>query len=140
MKKWLENIGYKMQQFMQGRYGNDELSRFLSITALVLLILSLVPYMKILYFLSIILLIWSCFRSFSKNIYKRQTERQKYLQIKNRIKRKPLYYRNVWRDRKTHKYYKCPNCKAIARISKPGKGRTININCPKCGQGFSKKT
>lgn len=140
MKKWFGNIGYKIQQFMQGRYGYDELSRFLSISAIVLLFLSLIPYMGILYFLSFILLIWSVFRSFSKNIYKRQTERQKYLQIKNKIKRTFVLLRNIWRDRKTHKYYKCPDCKAVARISNPGKGRTIAINCPKCGHEFSKKT
>jgi len=138
MKKWFSNIEYKIQQFMQGRYGYDELSRFLAISGLVLILLSFIPYLRILYFFSIILLVWSWFRTFSKNIYKRQTERQKYLTIKNKISQKLMFYRNVLRDRKTHKYYKCPHCKAVVRISKPGKGKTITINCPKCGQGFTR--
>ncbi len=67
-------------------------------------------------------------------------ERQKYLAVRYRIKQKFQLYKNIWRDRKTHKYYKCPHCKAVVRISKPGKGRTITVDCPKCGQGFTKRT
>ncbi len=140
MKKLFSNIGYRIQQFMQGRYGFDELSRFLAIAGLILLLLSRVPYLGIIYFLALFLLIWSWFRGFSKNTYKRQMERQKYLTVKNRIKQRLLLCRNIWRDRRTHKYYKCPHCKAIVRIGKPGKGRTITVNCPKCGQGFEKRT
>jgi len=125
---------------MQGRYGYDELSQFLFISGLVLLVLSYIPYLKIFYFIAFVLMIWACFRTFSKRIYKRQMERQKYLAINNKIKQQFLLYKNVWRDRKTHKYIKCPYCKAIIRISKPGKGKTIAIHCPKCGQGFEKRT
>lgn len=140
MKKWFSNIGYKIQQFMQGRYGYDELSRFLVIFVLALLFLSNIPYLRGLYFLAFILMIWLWFRTFSKNIYRRQMERQKYLTIKDKIKQKFLLCRNVRRDRKTHKYYKCPHCKAIVRISKPVKGSTITFHCPKCGHSFIKKT
>lgn len=138
MKNWFSNVGYKIRQFMQGRYGYDELSRFLAICGLVLIFLSMIPYLKVFYFLAFILLIWSWFRSFSKNIYKRQAERLKYMTIKNRINQKFRLCRNIWRDRKTHRYYKCPHCKTIARISKPGKVKAITIHCPKCGQGYIK--
>lgn len=140
MQKWLENIRYKLQLFMQGRYGYDELSRFLSISGLVLLFVSCIPYLGILYLFAVALLIWSWFRAFSRNIYKRQMERQKYLTIRNRIRQKLLLIKNAWRDRKTHKYFKCPHCKTMVRIRKPEKGRTINIHCPKCRQGFIKRT
>jgi flagellar biosynthesis component FlhA len=88
MKKWFSSLGYRIQYFMQGRYGYDELCRFLSISALVLLLLSYIPYLGFFYFLALALLVWSCFRSFSKNIYKRQMERQKYLTIKNKVRRR----------------------------------------------------
>lgn len=45
MKKWFSSLGYRIQYFMQGRYGYDELCRFLSISALVLLLLSYIPYL-----------------------------------------------------------------------------------------------
>ena len=140
MKKLFSNLGYKIQCFMQGRYGYDEFSRFLSITGLVLLFLSYIPFLSFLYFLAIILLVWSIFRSFSKNTYKRQMEGQKYLTIKNKVRQKFTLLRSVWRERKTHKYYKCSRCKTIMRISKPEKGKTITIPCPKCGQELKKRT
>ena len=140
MKKWLSNIGYRIQYFMQGRYGYDELSWFLFVSGLVLFILSRIPYLWVLYFLAFALLVWSLFRSLSRNIYRRQMERQKYLTLKYKVKQEFLLYRNVWRDRKTHKYYKCPHCRAIVRIRRPGKGITISIGCAKCGQEFKKRT
>lgn len=140
MKRWFSNLGYRVQSFMQGRYGYDELCRFLSITSLVLLLLSYVPFLRFFYLLAFILLIWSCFRSFSKNTYKRQMERQKYLAIKSGIRQRFTLWRSIWRERKTHKYYKCSRCKAAVRIIKPEKGRTITIKCPKCGQELIKRT
>jgi len=140
MRKWFENFKYGLQRFMQGRYGYDELSRFIFAMALILLLLSVLPHLYVLNFISFVLFIWAWFRTFSKNIYKRQIERSKYLNAKNRVMQKLRLYKNIWAERKTHKYYKCPHCKAVVRIMKPGKGRTINIRCPKCGNGFDKKT
>lgn len=140
MKKWFEKLAYSMQRFMYGRYGYDELSWFLSIAGIILLFLSLLPYLRILYFVALAMLVWSWFRAFSKNIYNRQTERQKYLDIKSRARQKYRLYKNMWLERKTHKYYKCPHCKAVVRIIKPEGRKTISIQCPKCGGSFDKKT
>jgi len=140
MKNWFKKLGYKMQDFMRGRYGYDEFSRFLSIFGIVLLFLSYIPFLRFFYFLAFILVIWAYVRALSKNIYKRQMERQKYLTIQNKVRQKFTLRRNIWRERKTHKYYKCPRCKAFVRISKPEKGKTITIQCPKCGQEIKKKT
>lgn len=140
MKKWFQDFMYGLQRFMQGRYGYDELSMFLFIAGLVLLLLSSFPYLRILYLIAVALLVWSWFRSFSKNIYKRQIERNKYLNIQNKVTQKFRLWRNMWHDRKTHKYYKCVYCKAVIRIRKPAKGKTIKIQCPKCGNSFDKKT
>ena len=38
--------------------------------------------------------------------------------------------KNIWRDRKTHTYFKCANCKAVIRVPKR-KGGGI-VTCPKC--------
>ena len=64
----------KMQQFMYGRYGNDQLSRvYLGIT-LVLLVLSLFTRWTIFYIAGIALLIYCYYRMFSKNITKQIPE------------------------------------------------------------------
>lgn len=140
MRNRFGNLKYRLQQFMYGRYGYDELSRFVSILGLVLLFLAFIPYLRILYYFALILLIWTWYRAFSRNVYRRQAERQKYLELKYRAAQRFSLRRNMWRDRKTHKYYRCPYCKAAVRIRRPGRGKTISISCPKCVREFSKKT
>ncbi len=141
MKRFFENLGYKFQAFMQGRYGTDELSYFLSMASLVMLLLScLIRPLGILYLPALALMTWSLYRSMSKNIYKRQKERTGYLEFRRKIEKKTALLKNMWRDRNTHRYYKCPHCKAIVRIPKPGKGRNIVITCHRCHGTFNKRT
>lgn len=140
MKRFFAQLGYKFNGFMQGRYGYDELSRCLSITGLLTMIVSGLPYIHFLYIIAFAMLIWAWFRTLSRNIYKRQIERNKYLMVKNKLTQKFRLYKRIWKERKTHKYYKCPGCKTTVRIVKPEKGRTITITCPKCRQSFKKRT
>lgn len=140
MKKWFSNLGYKLSGFMQGRYGYDELSRFLAIAGMILMLMACIPYLSFLYAFGFAMFIGSWFRTMSRNIYKRQMERSKYLIIKNGLVQKFRLFRNMRRERKTHKYYKCPSCKAYARITHPGKGKRVMVTCPKCGQSFEKRT
>ena len=73
---------------MAGRNGADAFARFLSIAALVILILSmLIPgYVgTALWVLALGCLIYSYFRIFSKNTAKRYTENAKYLSVKYKI-------------------------------------------------------
>jgi len=140
MKKWLTTLGYRINGFMQGRYGYDEFSRFLLIAGLVLMAVSCFPYLHFLYILGFAGVVWAWVRTMSKNIYKRQMERNKYLGVKNKVTQQFRLYKNIWRDRKTHKYYKCPGCAAFVRIRKPEKGRRILVTCPKCRQSFEKRT
>lgn len=141
MKKLLNKIKTGLQSFMYGRYGYDELSCFISVAAFVIILLAcFIPKAGILSIAAFLLLIWSWFRSLSKNCVKRRTERDKYLAIRERITQKFKLIKNKWRDRKTHRYYKCPNCKVTIRIPKPGKHKTIGITCPKCKKEFTKRT
>ena len=136
MKRWLHGLGEKMQAWMYGRYGYDELSKFLSITAMVCVLIS--PFAHLLYLIALILLIWSVFRSFSRNLENRQKERETYLKYTGKVKQNFIRRKNMWRDRKTHRYYKCPNCKHWLRVPK-GKGQ-IEITCPVCNGKITRKT
>lgn len=140
MKHWFSTLGYKLNGFMQGRYGQDELSRFLFMTGLIMMILSRFPYLHLLYILGYALLVWSLIRTLSRNIYKRQMERNRYFSIKNKVTQKFRLYKKIWLDRKTHRYYKCPSCRARIRIKKPRKRKKIMVTCPKCRQSFEKRT
>lgn len=128
----------KFQQFMSGRYGVDELSRILMFLALALLVISMFSRWNIIYLIAIILLGYSYFRTFSRNISKRYNENQKYLNWKYRLVVKKDQRKKQWEQRKIYHFYKCPSCKQKVRVPK-GKGR-ICITCPKCKMEFIKKS
>ncbi len=123
---------------MYGRYGSDILSRHLSVLALILLLISYIPYLNFLWFIAVFTLIFSTFRMFSKNIPSRRRELEKYLNFTGKIKRFFNLKKEKIKNRKTHKYYKCKNCKANLRVPK-GKGK-IEITCPKCKSTMIKRT
>lgn len=79
IKNWFRSLGSKMQSFMYGRYGYDELSQFLSKTALLCVIVGLFAYPGFFCGLAMALYLVTMFRMYSKNIMKRKQERDAYL-------------------------------------------------------------
>ena len=128
----------KMQQFMYGRYGNDQLSRvYLGIT-LVLLVLSLFTRWTIFYIAGIALLIYCYYRMFSKNITKMSAQNQNYLNWRYGLAVKRQKTKTHMEQRKIYHFYKCPQCKQKVRVPK-GHGK-ICITCPKCKMEFVRKS
>ena len=138
MKRFFQNLSYRASQWMQGRYGADELSRFMTIAGAVLIVLSLFRKLSFLWFPAMALMIWSLFRTYSKNIDKRMAERNWYLGLKGKAAGYFSLLKKRWRDRKTHVYFKCPGCGKILRVPR-GKG-TLKVRCPQCGREIIKKT
>ena len=129
---------YKWLQFMQGRYGVDDLSRFLLGLSLAGILLDFFLKSRIFYSLTLILVLFVYFRMFSRNIGKRYQENMKFLQIKGRILGLWTQKRDYLRQYKTHHIYKCPTCRQKIRVPR-GKGK-ISIHCPKCHTDFIKKS
>ena len=131
----------KLIRFMQGRYGVDQLSKFLLILGLVVVVISALFNSRvslILYILGWVLVIYCYFRVFSRNIPKRYAENQAFLAKTYKIRTFFQKQKNIWQQRKTHHIYTCPSCKQKIRIPK-GKGK-IEVRCPKCGTTFIKKS
>jgi hypothetical protein len=131
----------KFAKFMYGRYGLDELSKFLSTVSLVVLVVSILMTQTtktIVFLIAIALLIYSYFRIFSKNYEKRRAENARFLKFRQPITDKLRLRRDMWKQRKEFKFFKCPSCKAVLRVPK-GKGK-IRVVCKKCGTAFEKKT
>lgn len=126
----------KFQKFMMGRYGVDAFSRFLLGAVIVLWVINIFADSRILYSWSLLLLLYSYYRMFSRNTTKRYQENQKFLSIKSKILSKLKFKNGQTKQPKTHHIYKCPTCKQKIRIPK-GKGR-ICITCPKCKTEFTK--
>ena len=145
----------RFARFMYGRYGIDDLGRFMLYLTLILMIFSTVFSWDVLFFVCLAFMILSYFRIFSKNIYKRGYENDKYLCIKGKIKTffgklfcGKNYGTDGYRSRcncykgavydAEYKVFKCPSCKQKLRVPR-GKGR-IQITCRRCGKEFIKKT
>lgn len=137
MRNFFTRLMYKLQAFMQGRYGRDELNTFLYALGFVLLIIN--AFFRRWYFAvpAMVFIVLCLMRMLSKN----HAQRAKELATYRRIAAKPkAAFHNLklrWRDRKTHKYFRC-RCKKLLRVPK-GRGK-IEITCPACHETLIRKT
>lgn len=138
-----------MIRFMYGRNGMDQLNRALFWAYLILWLAGLIVsavlketalaavFNGVVWVLMWALLVLLFFRTFSKNLYKRREENQKWVNwwwgIKNRSAGAKVRHAD-----KDHKYFTCKNCKAICRVP-AGKGKIV-ITCPKCGAQIHGRT
>ncbi len=142
------NFLYRLNQFMAGRYGMDQLSIALTVVYFVLAFFANFARIPLLLLLGAILVCWVFYRMLSRNIGRRRMENEYFLRFWRSFSG---WFRNGsarfhrWQnavtaraaDRQTHRYFKCPNCKNTLRVPK-GKGK-IAIRCPVCGTEFIKK-
>lgn len=128
----------KMMQFMQGRYGADQMGQMLSAVSMVFLIISLFSRNQAWFLLAVIGIVYNYFRMFSKNISKRYAENQKYLKMTAGIRRRLASWKSQLAQRKIYHIYRCPDCKQKIRVPR-GRGK-IEIRCPKCNTRFVKKS
>lgn len=120
----------KIQQFMAGRYGSDKFTIFLSIVGLILAFLGNFRELRFFYFIGLGVIIYSLFRAMSKNFEARRKELNWFLRWSEKPRAEFKLLGNKWRDRKTHRYFKCKSCKTVLRVP-VGRGK-IEVTCPKC--------
>ena len=122
----------KIQKFMLGRYGVDELYKFLLRIYLILFLIDIFINSKVLTILELIIVIIMFYRFFSKNIYTRQKENREFLKLRNKVL-KP--FRNIKRNYKDRDYYvykNCNKCKTTLKLPLPKKKGIQHVKCPKC--------
>lgn len=127
----------KFSQFMMGRYGNDKFNFALLILALIISILGQILSLWTLLVISYAFLGYTIFRSFSRNIAARTKEYNSFLRVYNPFSIWFNLKKKVFQQRKTYKYFKCPNCKQQLRAPR-GRGK-IHVTCQKCHKEFNKK-
>lgn len=128
----------KLMRFMYGRYGNDQLNRFMLILSVLLVFVSSFTGKNVFWYIGAVLITLTYIRMFSRNIQKRYAENQKYLQLVGPIgKWFKIRFKHL-KERKTHRFFSCPACKQKVRVPK-GKGN-ICITCPKCRTQFQKRS
>lgn len=126
---------------MYGRNGADDLSKLLSIVTVILLLISIScgsTARSFMFVISVAMIIYTYFRIFSKNVAARRRENAKYIEQKQKIRSWFNLRRDMWKQRKEYKFFRCPSCGANLRVPK-GKGK-IRIVCKRCGTAFEKRT
>lgn len=125
MKEFLYRLRWKIQKFMQGRNGVDELNRILLYAVLVLYVSSIILQSLILDYLAFAGMLYLLYRTLSKNLYVRREENRKFVTWleTTRIKME---------QRKDYKIFKCKGCGRNIRVPR-GKGK-IEVTCPMCGK------
>ena len=88
---WKDKLRYGMSRMLYGRYGMDELGRFLWGAVIVLLIINLFVPNLILTALTLIVLIWMYARFFSKHYDRRRAENDYKVNLKTEIMIEDLY-------------------------------------------------
>lgn len=131
---FFQKIGNAVARFMYGRNGGDHLGLALVWAAIALNIINIFIKSDAAYLVvnlvSTALMVWAIFRMFSKNLQKRRAENAKFLEkVWWPVKRKLGAAKQQAGD-KDHKYFTCPNCRAVCRVPR-GKGKIV-ITCPRC--------
>lgn len=136
----MDKLRDRFRRFMVGRYGMDELNRFLSIVIMVLIGVNVFVrhrgrlLTEVLFWTEVLCLAVIYARMFSRNTGRRFRENQAYLRYR--------FYGEEWvkklvpriKERQRYKIFKCPRCGQKLRIPR-GHGK-IQVHCRSCGHDF----
>ena len=134
---FLDKIRQSLARFMSGRYGADQLSYAMVITALIMTVIGALSGLGILTLMADALLLLMFWRMLSKDRLKRQHENQTYLQKTYGARKAVTEWINRVKNGKKYRYFTCPQCKKRLRVPR-GVGN-ITITCKGCGNKFDKK-
>ena len=127
----------KFIRFMQGRYGVDNLNTHALWFVIIILVINIFLQNTFISIFSYVIWFIVIYRTFSRQVYKRYAENEKYLKMIQPITQFFHLQKKRMSDR-SHKYFRCPQCKQMVRLPK-GK-RKIIVTCPKCQNKFEKRT
>lgn len=136
MSFWQKVKAY-LARAMQGRYGADNLGTFTLFAGLILSLVDMFLGTGILHLAGLALYVWTLFRMLSRNREKRAAENRKYLELTGGWKTKLHQFMLRQKNRKQYKYFKCPKCRALLRLTR-GCGQ-VHITCARCGHEFEEK-
>ena len=121
----------KFAKFMYGRYGADDLHKFLLKLYIVLIIINIFVKSRVLSFIEMVIIVYTFYRFFSKNCYQRRKENTRYLKFKEFLINPFNNIKTNFRD-KDNVYKKCSSCKTILKLPVPSTRGIKHAKCPKC--------
>lgn len=134
---FFEKIRASIARFMAGRYGSDQLSFAMVMSALVMTLIGALSRIGLLTLMADAMLIVVFIRMLSKDRYKRAHENQVYLEKTQKMRQSFSEWSNRMKNSKKYHYFTCPKCKTRLRVPR-GVGN-VTITCKNCGEKFDKK-
>ena len=131
MRDFLERLRWRMSVWLEGRHGADNFSNALTMLGLALILIYLFTGFDLLWALGMGVLIYATWRTFSKNLPRREAENEGWLKLVGKPRAALSLARKAWTNRATTSYFKCKGCGQVLSVPK-GKGR-LRVTCPKCG-------
>ena len=125
----------KLINFWSGRYGADSLGNALFIVSIVLAAVNIFARSLALQVICFCVLILAAIRVFSRNTAARKKENELFMKLFGAVKKKWNLLVRRFRERKTHCFRTCPNCKTELHLPKR-KGKHT-VCCPCCKHEFS---
>lgn len=125
----LEKMKNGIIRFMYGRSGPDSLYKASLVLYMILAVVNIFAQSLVISLLMTVLFVWTMYRCFSKNVFKRQQENIRYLNFADGIKKKFRLYKAMLTD-KEHCFRKCKKCRTVMRL--PRKKGCHTVNCPRC--------
>lgn len=136
MREFFDRLNLRIAEFMEGRYGMDNLNKFLMISGFIVVLIGSIASPVDLF--GWVLLVLGLIRALSRKFDRRQNENEMYKKITRAPKKFVKRTSTRMKNRKTTLYFKCEGCKQQLSVPK-GKGK-IRIICPKCGKEIFKTT
>lgn len=120
---------------MAGRNGTDQLLYVFFVFYIVIAIVNSFINSLILDGVLLLLVAYILFRMLSRNVYKRRAENARLLKVWYKIRPGFMQFFKQIKEIRTHRYRRCPHCKARLRLPrKPGRH---TVACPACKKEFS---
>lgn len=128
----------RFRQFMYGRYGNDKLNIALLVLWMLLAFVNLFLRLNAAYYaVSLFFLLVIFYRMLSRDIERRYRENAWFERIWSRVKGSCRLQLLKIRQFRTHRFFKCPACRATVRI--PRRTGKLTVTCTRCGHTFEKR-
>lgn len=135
--QFLNELRLKYQKLMFERHGVDKLSIDMIMLWLIIGIINVFIRSRIVMLIALLLPVFAVFRTLSKNTDRRRRENFKYISFRSKaVEFFKIQFRRI-KEIKTHRYYKCKNCRSYLRVKR--KKGTHTVCCPKCGKEFKVK-
>jgi len=130
-------LGEAVARFMYGRYGNDQLNRFLFGLYFALWLVSVLFGGWVGFAIDTVataVAVWLLYRMLSRNHPRRQAENRWFLSWWEPTKRWCAHQITRLRDIRRFRYRRCPHCKAMLRL--PIKRGRRTVTCHRCRGQF----